>query len=72
MHELLQPTVKRSREDRELYDKLKHQCEALSKRVEELEVVTHKTENKQTIFDDIFNKINILVHSLKEIAELTL
>lgn len=61
MQELLQPTIKRSREDRELYDTLMHKCDMLAHRVEDLETITHKAEVKQTIFDDIFKRINNLV-----------
>lgn len=65
MQDLLQPTVKRSREDRELYDNLMYRCEVLTKRVEDLETITHKAEVKQTIFDDIFKRINNLVRKFK-------
>jgi len=61
MQDLLQPTVKRSLEDRELYDNLMKRCETLTRRVEDLETITHKSENKHTIFDDLFKKINDVV-----------
>ncbi len=70
MQELLQPTVKRSREDREMYDSLVKKYDFLHKRVETLEFVTNKTDNQQTIFDDIFMKITNLVKVLRGLYNL--
>lgn len=70
MTELLQPTIKRSREDRELYDTLVKKSEILTRRIEELETITHRAENKQTIFDDIFTRINNIVRIIYEMRDL--
>jgi len=61
VEELLEPTVKRSREEREMYEVLSKKHEGLLKRVEDLEFTSHRTQKRQTVFEDIFRRISELV-----------
>ena len=61
VEELLEPTIRRSREERELFESLNKKSEALHKRVDDLEFMSQRTQKRQTAFDDIFKRINELV-----------
>jgi len=61
IEEILEPTVKRSREERELFEILSKKNESLSKRIEDLEFMSQRTQKRQTSFEDIFRKLNELV-----------
>jgi len=61
IEEILEPTVKRSKEERELFDILSKKNESLTKRVEDLEFMSQRTQKRQTSFEDIFKRLNELV-----------
>jgi len=65
VEELLEPTVKRSREEREMYEVLSKKHEGLLKRVEDLEFTSHRTQKRQTVFEDIFRRISELDQTRK-------
>ena len=57
VQELLEPTTKRSIQDRELYEILNRKYEEDRKRIDEIEFILHKSQKRQTIFSEIEKKI---------------
>eukprot|EP00347_Sterkiella_histriomuscorum_P014931 403358959 len=55
--ELLQPTVQRSHEDREILYNARKQVQSHQQRIEELEYSFFKSDKKTTIFDQIYMKM---------------
>jgi Heat shock factor binding protein 1. len=66
VQELLEPTIRRSREDREMHDILLKKYDEMSKRIEDLEVAIQKSKKRDTVFDQIFTRLNDLVHNFKQ------
>ena len=58
IRDLIEPTSQRASEDRELVNETRRQLSQVSKRVTELEYIIYKGNERNTIFDDIFNRIN--------------
>ena len=61
VQELLEPTTKRSIQERELYEILTKKYEESRKKIDEIEFILHKSQKRQTIFDEIEKKIFELV-----------
>lgn len=65
--ELLEPSTKRSIQDRELYDALIKKYDEQAKKLEELEFIVCKSKKRQTVFEDINQRINELVYKIFDI-----
>ena len=55
--ELLEPTINRSQEDKEQISLAKKSLIQHNKRLEELEICLFKSNEKKTIFEEIYKKI---------------
>jgi phage shock protein A len=65
IQELLEPTIKRSIEDRELMDTFKKTTDSMKRKMDEIEYLVVKTQKKTTFFDDLDKKINELDSNIK-------
>lgn len=63
MQDLLEPTVIKQLADREVVLEMKSQLKGISKWVDELEYIVFKSKEKNSIFDNIFDKISKLVRA---------
>ena len=61
VEELLEPTLRRSREERELFEMLSRKNDHSNKRLDDVEFMFQKTQKRQTAFEDIFKRIHDLV-----------
>ena len=55
LHQITEPTIKRMVDTKDMVDKVSTQNEYLSRRVDELEFIMHKSHKRNIVFDD-FNK----------------
>ena len=60
----MEPIAVRATEDREQVNEAKRQLTFTNKRVTELEYIIYRGNDKNTIFDDLYNRINLLVRNL--------
>ena len=63
VQDLLEPTTKRSIQDRELYEILMKKYEEQRKRVDEIDFILHKSQKRQTVYEEIDRKIFELVQN---------
>ncbi|CDW81758.1 UNKNOWN [Stylonychia lemnae] len=61
IRDLIEPTTQKATEDRENVNEVKRIMNNVSKRVYELEYIIYKGSERNTIFDDIYNKMNQMV-----------
>ena len=64
VRDLMEPIAVRATEDREQVNEAKRQLTFTNKRVTELEYIIYRGNDKNTIFDDLYNRINLLVRNL--------
>jgi len=65
--ELVEPISIRAREDRESFSLLSQQLCKYTRRIEEIEFVIHKTQKRDTVFEQIFQMISRLEGNIKAI-----
>lgn len=57
IHELLEPTVKRTIESKENYEEGKRTTERLEKKIRELEYAIYKSDSCPTVFEELHGRI---------------
>lgn len=57
LHELLEPTAERSVKTKETVEEVKSQNEFLTRKIEELEFILHKSHKRSTLFDNINKRL---------------
>ena len=55
LHQITEPTIKRMVDTKDMVDKVGTQNEYLSRRIDELEFIMHKSHKRNLVFDD-YNK----------------
>lgn len=55
IRDLVEPTMQRASEDREVVNETKRVLNLVSRRLHELEYIIYKGNERNTIFDDIYN-----------------
>lgn len=68
IQELLDPTIRRSLEDKEIVNSLKKSLDLQKRKIEEIEFVIHKTQKRTTIFEEI-NKKMVEMESDRKLGE---
>ena len=58
VYELLNPTIKRAQKDREEINESKKLIAGHANKLEEIEISLFKSDQKRTIFDEIYSKIS--------------
>lgn len=57
LHELLEPTAERSVKTKEHVEEVKTQNEFLTRKIEELEFILHKSHKRSTLFDNVNKRL---------------
>jgi len=57
LHELLEPTAERSMKTKESMEEVRTQNEFLTRKVEELEFILHKSHKRSTLFDNVNKRL---------------